>query len=129
MMLSVMESSINGEDIEFLTDILKALARTDEKHKFERGSLSLAGYSQKNGNLYLHSFKTENLEFGTFVDWKMTKPENIAHFLYTWLENQTYDSASGFDGSTHKGWRLLIGPRAWTGIVMTFRPELIFYGK
>lgn len=128
MMLSVMESSINGEDIEFLIDILKALANTDEKYNKQKGELHLAGYSQKDGKLYLHSYEPKNQKFGTFIHWKMTKPESIAHFLYTWLESQEYEDID-FDGSTHEGWRLLVGPEGWTGIVMTFQPELILYGK
>ncbi len=130
MMLSVMQSSINGEDIEFLTNILKALAQTDEKYRKEKGTLPLAGYSQKDGKLYLHSyFKYENKEFGDFVELKMTKPEGIAHFLYIWLENQEYEDDMDFDGSVEKGWRLLIGSKAWSGVVMIFQPELILYGK
>jgi hypothetical protein len=124
-----MESSINGEDIEFLTDILKALARTSARYNKEEGVLPLAGYSQKDGKLYLHSYKTESKELGDFVELKMTKPEGIAHFLYIWLENQEYEDDMDFDGSVEEGWRLLVGLRGWMSIVITFQPELILYGK
>jgi hypothetical protein len=59
----------------------------------------------------------------------MTKPEGIAHFLYIWLENQEYEDDMDFDGSVEKGWRLLIGSKAWSGVAMIFQPELILYGK
>lgn len=135
MMLDMMDSSINGEDIEYLINILKALAQTDEKYNKENGTLSLAGYSQKDGKLYLYAHASKEDKFGNFVEWKMTKPESIAHFLYSWLEGQEYkeeESWSGFDGSVHEGWRLKVGSQqmSWTWpVIMSFQPELIFYGK